>query len=260
MNINRIKGVVLRHLIYWTRSLNRLTDVFWWPMVSLLVWGLFTIYARENLPLITAWLLGALVLWIIIQRSQNEVSVCLMDEVWSENLLNLFSTPLTFGEFLMGILIASVVKLAVVVFMLTVTAYFLYQYNIFSLGYYVVPFVAILTVFGWTLGIIINSLILRFGRDAEALAWTAIVAVQPFSCVFYPLYVLPGFVQKVALLLPSTYIFEGLRSLVYTGYLPAFYLLAAGFLSVIYFVGSLFLFRHTLIRSKELGLLTKLVD
>ena len=260
MNINRIKGVVIRHIIYWTRSLNRLTDVFWWPMVSLLVWGLFTIYAREHVPLITSWLLGALVLWIIIQRSQNEISVCLMDEVWSENLLNLFSTPLTFGEFMIGILIVSMVKLAIVTAMLTATAYFLYQYNIFSLGYYLVPFMIILTVFGWTLGIVINSLILRFGRDAEALAWTAIVAVQPFSCVFYPLSILPGLIQKVAVLLPSTYIFEGLRSIIYTGYLPVFYLQMAATLSAVYFIGSLFLFRHTLTRSKELGLLTKLVD
>lgn len=260
MNTNRIKGIVLRHVMYWTRSLNRLTDVFWWPLVSLLVWGLFTIYAREHLPSITLWLLGALVLWIIIQRSQNEVSVSLMDEVWSENLLNLFSTPLTFGEFLVGILIVSVIKLLIVTLMLTGTAYILYQFNIFVLGYYTVPFIAILTVFGWTIGIVINSLILRFGRDAEALAWTAIVAVQPFSCVFYPLSVLPGFVQTVAVFLPSTYVFEGLRFIIYTGYVPGFYLLMAIGLCVIYFVASLFLFRYTLVRSKELGLLAKLVD
>lgn len=260
MNWNRVKGIVLRHLIYWTRSLNRLTDVFWWPMVSLLVWGLFTVYAREKLPSITLWLLGALVLWIIIQRSQNEISVSLMDEVWSENLLNLFSTPLTFGEFLVGMLVMSVVKLTVAIAMLIVTAYFLYAFNIFVFGYYLIPFFAVTIIFGWTLGIIINSLILRFGRDSEALAWTAIVAVQPFSCVFYPLSVLPKLIQSVAIFLPSTYIFEGLRFFVYTGYVPGFYLVMAVSLSIFYFIVSLFLFRHTLVRSRELGLLSRLVD
>lgn len=260
MNANRIRGIVLRHLIYLTRSLNRLTDVFWWPMVSLLVWGLFTLYARERLPSITLWLLGALVLWIIVQRSQNEISVSLMDEVWSENLLNIFATPIKFSEFLVGILILSAIKLAVSTTMLIVTAYLLYQYNIFSLGFYLVPFFSVLLIFGWTLGIFINCLILRFGRDSEALAWTAIVAVQPFSCVFYPLSILPPFIQNVAVLLPSTYIFEGLRTIVYTGYLPFFNLIMAIGLSLIYFVISLFLFRRTLIRSRELGLLTRLVE
>lgn len=260
MNTNRIKGIVLRHLIYWTRSLNRLTDVFWWPMVSLLVWGLFTVYARERLPLITDWLLGALILWIIIIRSQNEISVSLMDEVWSENLLNLFSTPLSFGEFLVGLLIVSIVKLFIAILMLVATAQLLFHYNIAILSYNIIPFFAVTIIFGWTLGIIINSLILRFGRDFEALAWTAIVAVQPFSCVFYPISVLPKVVQNVAIFLPSTYIFEALRSYIYTGYIAPFYFYMSLFLCLFYFAGSLFLFRFTLIKSKELGLLSKLTD
>ncbi len=257
---SRVKGVVLRHLIYLTRSLNRLTDVFWWPSVSLLVWGLFTVYTRDRLPMVTLWLLGALILWVIVMRSQNEISVSLMDEVWSENLLNLFSTPLKFREFLAGLLIVSIIKLSLSLATLIITAYFLYRYNIFILGYNFIPFVISLIIFGWSIGILINSLILRFGRDSEALAWTAVIAVQPFSCVFYPLSVLPPAAQTVALMLPSTYIFEGMRALIFSGDLPVFYLLMAFFLSITYFVLSLFIFRHTLIRSKETGLLARLME
>lgn len=260
MNWTRIKGIVLRHLIYWPRSLNRLTDVFWWPLVSLLVWGLFTVYAREKIPLITLWLLGALIFWIIVQRSQNELSIAFMDEVWSENLLNLFTTPLKFSEFLVGLLIVGSIKLFMALLMLFLGAYVLYHYNVFSLGFYFIPFAASLTLFGWTMGILINSIILTFGRDSEALAWTAIVAIQPISCVFYPLAILPPILQNLALTLPSTYVFEGLRTLVYTGSLSSFYVWMAVFLSLISFLISLFVFRYTLIRSRETGLLMRLVE
>lgn len=260
MSWGRISGLVLRHLINWKRSLNRLTDTFWWPVVGLLVWGLFTVYAKDMLPSIVLWLLGALVFWIIIQRSQNEISVSLMDEIWSENLLNLFTTPLSFAEFLIGLMVVSVVKLALSIATIIITAFVLYQYNIFTLGFYFVPFTALLIVFGWTLGIVINSMIIRFGRDSEALAWTAIVAVQPFSCVFYPLSTLPKIAQEISLLLPSTYIFEGLRALVYSGSLPSFYLFMATLLSLVYFILSIFIFKRMFTLSKQTGLLARLME
>lgn len=260
MNFLRIKGVVLRHLIYWTRSLNRLTDIFWWPFLTLLVWGLYTLYIRDQVANITLFLLSGLVLWTIIQRAQYEISLSLMDDIWNENLLNIFATPLRFREFLVGLLITSLVKLSVVIVLMGTSAYLLYRYNIFVFGFYLLPFIVVLIVFGWTIGILINSLIIRFGRDSEALAWTAVYIVQPLSCVFYPLAILPAFWQRVALLLPSTYIFEGMRSLIFTGEIASFYFLMALSLSFLYFVLSLFVFRYTLTRAKETGLLARLME
>ena len=260
MNLTRVRGLVTRYLIYWTRSLNRLTDTFWWPVVSLLVWGLFTVFVSDKFPSVALWLVGALIFWVMIQRSQNEISILMMDDIWSENLLNLFATPLQFGEFLLALIVVSLIKLFLSLATIITAAFILYHYNIFNLGLYFVPFTAALIVFGWSLGILINSLIMSFGRDSEALAWTAIVAVQPFSSVFYPLSTLPQAAQGVAMLLPSTYIFEGLRALVFTGFLPTFYLAMAIFLSALYFIVSLFIFRQTLIKSRETGLLARLLE
>lgn len=260
MNFLRVKGVVLRHLIYWVRSLNRLTDIFWWPLLTLLVWGLYTVYTRDRVPGITLFLLSGLVLWTIIQRAQYEISLSLMDDIWSENLLNIFATPLRFREFLLGLLLTSLVKLSVVVALMGTAAYFLYHYNLFIFGFHLLPFLVVLIIFGWTIGILVNSLIIRFGRDSEALAWTAVYLVQPLSCVFYPLSILPPFWQRWALLLPSTYIFEGMRSVVFSQTLPSFYFLMALFLSLLYFALSLFVFRYTLTKAKETGLLARLME
>ena len=83
------------------------------------------------------------------------------------------------------------------------------------------------------------ALILRFGHAAEAIIWGTPFLLQPISAVFYPLTVLPRWLQAVARLLPSTHVFEGMRATLESGHpalgplvpalaLNAFYLAAAG--------------------------------
>ena len=44
------------------------------------------------------------------------------------------------------------------------------------------------------------------------LAWVAIFAVAPVSGIYYPIATLPGWLQPVAWVLPSSYVFEGMRA------------------------------------------------
>ncbi|MCL5003994.1 MAG: ABC transporter permease [Patescibacteria group bacterium] len=264
MNLTRIYAIVLEHLYIWSRSLSRLTDAFWWPLMDLFVWGLTTIFIQKlgggvfaNLLLV---FLSGLIFWTVIYRSQYEISLVLAEEIWSRNLLNLFGSPLTIWEFITAGIFLSAVKLLAVLFSMSILAYLLYAYNILSLGFYLIPFVGSLAVFGWIAGIVINTLILRFGRDFEALAWTAVFMAQPFSCIFYPLKVLPQWAQSIALMLPSTYIFEGLRSLIYSGYFPPFNFWMSVILDAVYFCLSLLAFKSVFEKAKELGLLSRLLE
>jgi ABC-2 type transport system permease protein len=74
-----------------------------------------------------------------------------------------------------------------------------------------VPFIAVLMFFGLAVGVVITSLILRYSSKLEALAWSFAGLLMPFSCVFYPLKTLPGFLHPLALALPTTHSFEGMR-------------------------------------------------
>ena len=264
MNLIRIYAIVLRHLYTWSRSLNKLTDAFWWPFVDLFTWGLMTVYISSRLQSpagnLVLLFLSSLILWTVIYRSQWEISMILNEEVWSRNLLNIFASPLTAWEFLTATVILSVIKLSAVLSFMAAIAWALYRYNLFALGLPLVPFVGLLCLFAWSLGLLINSFIIRFGRDSEALAWTAVFLIQPFSCVFYPLAFLPAWAQPVALMLPSTYIFEGLRSLLFTGIVPALYYWMALFLGLVYLLISLIVFKLMFEKAKGEGLLARLLD
>ena len=86
-----------------------------------------------------------------------------------------------------------------------------YSYNVFTIGMWLVPFVINLVLTGWIIGVLTTSLIMRFGQEAEVLAWSMVFLFQPISCVFYPLDVLPAWLQGIAWMNPAAHIFEGMR-------------------------------------------------
>ena len=67
-----------------------------------------------------------------------------------------------------------------------------------------------------------------------ALAWGLPFLIQPFSAVFYPIDVLPPWLQVVARALPSSYIFENMRAVLRTGSADPSMLLTALGLNIVY--------------------------
>ncbi len=260
MNWNRIKALVLRHLIIWPRNLEQITDVFYWPVLELLMWGFLTIYligsGISNSSVVT-FLLGSVMFWMIVNQSQYQMSITFMHEVWDRNLLNIFSTPVTPWEFLVAALIISLTKYFITLFILVTLAYLLYAFNIFTLGWYFIPFLVSLSAMGWIAGIFITGLIVRVGQGASSFAWTLLSIMQPFSAVFYPLSVLPGWAQNIGRFLPSTYIFEGMRSVLATGQMNMSYLYISFLLNFIYLILALLFYRLMFKIAMEKGLLIK---
>jgi ABC-2 type transport system permease protein len=66
---------------------------------------------------------------------------------------------------------------------------------------------------GWAVGIFVSGLVLRNGLGAETFAWSIMFLFLPLTCVYYPVAVLPSWLQAVAWVLPPTYVFEGMRAL-----------------------------------------------
>ncbi|WDT82353.1 MAG: hypothetical protein MPW14_11830 [Candidatus Manganitrophus sp.] len=186
MKLHRVAAIIQRHLYLYQRSLPRMTEVFFWPLIDLLLWGFVTLYLQrfqENLPKFVTFFLGALILWDILYRAQQGISVSFLEEVWSKNLLNLFVTPMRPSEFLAALMSISVLKLLTAGFASAFLAWFLYSFNVFVLGVSLLPFVLNLAVMGWSIGIFTMASILRYGQEAEVMAWGLAFLVQPISAV-----------------------------------------------------------------------------
>ena len=77
---------------------------------------------------------------------------------------------------------------------------------------------------------------MRNGMGAESLAWTVMFVLMPLTCVYYPVSVLPAWLQWISWLLPPTYVFEGMRSVVAGQGLPWDRLAIGGALALVYLV------------------------
>jgi len=262
MSGHRIAAVCIRYLYLYKRSAARLMEVFYWPLLDLLLWGFITLYLakyKKNLPNFVAFLLGALILWDILFRSQQGISVSFLEDVWSRNFLNLFASPLRPGEYIVSLMIMSVFKILIAGTVMSLLAWLFYSFNFFLIGISLVPFILSLVMLGWAIGIATMSFILRLGQEAEILAWGIGLLFQPVSAVFYPVSVLPRVLRGIARAVPASYVFEGMREVINNGGRFALRELALALgLSAVYLAAALILFHHTFKVVKKKGLLTRI--
>jgi ABC-2 type transport system permease protein len=213
---HRIGAMLLRHWYLLTSSWPRLLEMVYWPALTLISWGFLQTYISSNAGFFAkagGTLIGAIILWDILFRGQLGFSISCLEEMWSRNLGNLMMSPLTPFEFVLSLMIMSVIRLAIGIVPMVVMAAMFFDFNMLSLGIALVAFFCNLILTSWAVGIVVSGLVVRNGMGAESLAWTLVFILLPLACVYYPVSVLPAWLQPVAWLLPPTYVFEGMRAL-----------------------------------------------
>jgi ABC-2 type transport system permease protein len=261
MSWRRIRALVLRYTFLYTRSVPRVAEMFFWPVMDLLVWGFITLYLQQfeqHVPGAVTFLLGAMIFWDILYRAQQAVTISFLEDVWSRNLLNIFVAPIRVSEFIAATYVVGFVKILITVAVLAGLAWGLYSWNLFQMGLSVIPLFANLLLMGWAVGLITTALIIRWGQSVEALAWGIPFLIQPLAAVFYPLSVLPRWLQPISLSIPATHVFEGMRQVLHGNGLSARHLAWAFSLNVLYLAGAAAFFRYMFDVAREKGLLAKL--
>jgi ABC-2 type transport system permease protein len=110
-------------------------------------------------------------------------------------------------------MVMSLIRLAIGVVPMTLLALFLFHFNFYAIGLPLIAFFCNLIFTSWSVGIFVSGLVLRNGLGAESIVWTLMFGLMPLVCIYYPVTVLPHWLQYVAWALPPTYVFEGMRSL-----------------------------------------------
>ena len=212
----RVKAVAKRHAYVLRRSPHRLYDITIWPLVDVLLFGSLGVFLSEaegGEAAAYGYLLSGIVLWHVVYQSQIALSTGFLEETWSRNLLNLMVTPLKEIEYAAGVALFGFVKLLLGVGLVALAALGFFAFDITDVGLGLIPISAVLLAVGWVIALFVIALVLRFGSGAEALAWGILFLVMPLSGVFYPVVALPGVIQPIARLLPTTHAFAAVRSL-----------------------------------------------
>jgi ABC-2 type transport system permease protein len=235
-SFGRVAAMVRR---YW--YLPRILDLIYWPTVQMLMWGFLQTYVAQNAGFFahaSGVFIGAVLLWDILFRGQLGFSISFLEEMYARNLGNLMMSPLRPVEFIVALMIMSIVRLAIGMVPVTLLAVLFFGFNLWSLGLALAAFFLNLILTSWSIGIFVAGLLLRNGMGAESLAWTIMFLFLPLTCVYYPVAVLPEFLQYVAWCLPPTYVFEGMRALLIEHVFRSDLMIEAFAFNVLLFIGA----------------------
>jgi ABC-2 type transport system permease protein len=233
----RVKGVMLQSLYVMRHSPLRIMEMIYWPFIEIVLWGFITRYLQQTdaaVPGGVQILLGAVVFWDVCFRTQQELAMTQLMDMWDRSILNLYASPLRQREYVTGAILFSLARVTAGTVLLSAFVGVAFDFNVLELGSVLVPAFVLLVMFGWSLGLIIRATVLRFGSNAEVLAWSLALLLQPVCAVFYPVGSLPGWLQAVAGCVPASYVFEALRGFLADGTVLVDDLLIALGLDVVY--------------------------
>ena len=260
MFIQRTAAVALRQYYLLRGSLARVLPLFAWVAIDIILWGFITRYLNavtspgfDFVPV----LLGAVLLWDFFGRVMHGVATAFLEDIWSRNFLNIFSTPLTIAEYLSGMVVTSIVTSIAGLLAMLILAMAVFGLSFAAYGVMFIPFLLVLLIFGIGLGIFSIGIVLRLGPASEWFVWPVPALISPFAGVFYPISTLPEWMQAIAYLLPPAYVFEGMRGIIAEGTISGGTLLLALGLDFVYVGIACWFFTAIYRRAVRSGLLAR---
>lgn len=243
MSPRRVWAIVKRHGYELLHSPPGLFDMFFWPVIDLVIWGMVTVFiqrAGAELPLPIGFLLGGVLLWDLVFRSNLGIGITFLDDTsWSHNVVNLLVSPLRPGEYIAGIVGWAFLKLIAGWTVMVVLSAALFAFTPFAFGPVLALFALALMLFGVAMAMVVVGAILRFGQGADILAWGVAVLLMPLSAIFYPVSALPGWAQALANAIPASHVFEAMRTVLGGGAVPWGRLQLAFALDAVYLAGGI---------------------
>ena len=258
MNLNKMYGLFLRHYFLIKGSLPRILDLIYWPTIQIILWGFiskfFSIYSdyyNNTLGII----LTCAILYDILFRSSISFNMLFLEEIWSRNFTNLFIAPIKISEIIAALTFTAIFRTLIGLVPAALFAIPLFGVSIFKIGFPLIFLLITLYIFGVTLGLLVTSGLVRYGPSFENIAWASLFFLAPLGCIYYPIEVLPEWLQVIAKLLPLVHIFEEMRNILIHDIINYSQILKAIFISFLYFLIGILIFYLSYNGAKNRGTL-----
>ena len=239
MNLNKMYGLFLRHFFLIKSSLPRILDLIYWPTIQIILWGFiskfFSIYSDYYSNTVGV-ILTCAILYDILFRSSISFNMLFLEEIWSRNFTNLFIAPLKLREIITSLIFTALIRTLIGLVPAIILTSPLFGVSIIKLGFPLLLLFLSLYIFGITLGLFVSAGLMRFGPSFENIAWSSLFLLAPLGCIYYPIEILPEWLQVIAKLLPLVHIFEEMRNILIYDIINYSQILKAILISFLYFV------------------------
>jgi len=258
MKFHRVYALFLRHFYLIKGSLPRLLDLIYWPTIQIILWGFiskfFTLHS-DFYNHTAGIILSAAILYDFLFRSSISFNMLFLEEIWSRNFTNLFIAPLKVNEIIAALTATALIRTLIGIIPAILLASPFFGISLFNLGPALILLLLSLYAFGMTLGLLVISGLLRYGPAFENVAWSSLFLLAPLGCIYYPLSILPDWLQIIAKTLPLVYIFEEVRSILLNNIVNYSNIMSALTLNLIYFLLSVFVFYSAFDEARKKGTL-----
>ncbi len=258
MNWGKVFALSLRHIYLIKGSFPRILDLIYWPTIQIFLWGFiskfFTLsssYFENTVGII----LSAAILYDFLFRSSISYNMMFLEEIWSRNFTNLFIAPIKLSEIITALTFTAIFRTLIGLIPAALIAIPLFGVSIFKIGAPLIFLLITLYIFGVTLGLLVTAGLVRFGPSFENIAWASLFFLAPLGCIYYPIEILPEWLQVIAKLLPLVHIFEEMRNILIHDTVDYYQILKAVFISFLYFVVGIIIFYLSYKGAKNRGTL-----
>ena len=256
MDLKKIYGLFLRHFFLIKSSFPRIIDLIYWPTIQIILWGFiskfFSLYSNYYNNILGVILTSA-ILYDFLFRSSISFNMLFLEEIWSRNFTNLFIAPIKISEIIIALVFTALIRTLIGLVPAILLVSPLFGISILSLGLPLIYLFLSLYLFGVTLGLFVSSGLLRFGPAFENIAWSSLFLLAPLGCIYYPIEILPDFLQTVARALPLVHIFEEVRSILVNNTVNYTNIFTAIKLNIIYLIVGIFLFYFSFYQARKKG-------
>ena len=258
MRWTRNVDLSLRHVYLIKGSFPRILDLIYWPTIQIFLWGFiskfFTLsstYYENTVGVI----LSAAILYDFLFRSSISYNMMFLEEIWSRNFTNLFIAPIKLSEIIAALTFTAIFRTLVGLVPAAFLAIPFFGVSIYKIGMPLIFLLLTLYIFGVTLGLLVTAGLVRFGPSFENIAWASLFFLAPLGCIYYPIEILPEWLQFIAKLLPLVHIFEEMRNILIYGIINYSQILKAIIISFIYFSFGVVIFYLSYNGAKDRGTL-----
>ena len=258
MNLNKIFALSLRHIYLIKGSFPRIIDLIYWPTIQIFLWGFISKFFTLNSTYYentVGIILSAAILYDFLFRSSISYNMMFLEEIWSRNFTNLFIAPIKLSEIIAALTFTAIFRTLIGLIPAALLAIPFFGVSILKIGVPLIFLLITLYIFGVTLGLLVTSGLIRFGPSFENIAWASLFFLAPLGCIYYPIDILPTWLQMIAKLLPLVHIFEEMRNILIYDSVNNFQILKAIVISFIYFVLGIFVFYLSYNGAKNRGTL-----
>tara|TARA_B100000029_G_scaffold325412_1_gene317926 strand:- start:90 stop:866 length:777 start_codon:yes stop_codon:yes gene_type:complete len=251
-------ALYLRHIFLIKSSFPRILDLIYWPTIQIILWGFisqfFTMYSDYYNNTVGV-ILSCAILYDFLFRSSISFNMLFLEEIWSRNFVNLFVAPLKVSEVIVALTFTALIRTLVGIIPAIILMGPLFGVSLLTMGPPLFLLFVCLYLFGTTLGLLVTSGLLRYGPAFENTAWSSLFLLAPLGCVYYPLSILPEWVQILAKGLPLVYIFEEARSILVNNVVNYKNIMTALALNLFYFISAITIFYLAFYGARKKGTL-----